>query len=108
MMAADGAAPSTIGATTHRGAGARDRLGSWEYRPQLDGLRCVAIYLVLFFHSRAYSVSGGFIGVDLFFVLSGFLVTTVILSRDRGDAAASRSAASTRAGFAVCCPRRCS
>ncbi len=60
---------------------------SWGYRPQLDGLRCLAVYLVLLFHAQAVRFGGGFIGVDLFFVLSGFLVTTVIVAeideRDR-------------------------
>lgn len=51
------------------------RLG---YRPALDGLRAVAVALVLLHHS-AYRLTGGWIGVDLFFVLSGFLITTLLL-----------------------------
>jgi peptidoglycan/LPS O-acetylase OafA/YrhL len=49
------------------------------YRPYLDGLRCVAVYLVVLFHAGVGRFAGGYIGVDVFFVLSGFLVTQVLL-----------------------------
>src|SRR5262249_29384999 len=56
-----------------------------HYRPQLDGLRAVAVYLVVAFHAGLGAFSGGFIGVDVFFVLSGYLVTRLLL-RDFGAA----------------------
>src|SRR5699024_1054668 len=45
----------------------------------LDGLRAIAIVAVLVFHVRPASLRGGFIGVDVFFVISGFLITTLLI-----------------------------
>ena len=50
-----------------------------HYRPYLDGLRAVAVYMVVAFHARLARFSGGFVGVDVFFVLSGFLVTQILM-----------------------------
>ncbi len=50
-----------------------------EYRPYLDGLRAVAVYLVVMFHAGSTRLAGGYVGVDVFFVLSGFLVTQLLL-----------------------------
>jgi peptidoglycan/LPS O-acetylase OafA/YrhL len=61
-------------------SGAASRGDTWRYVPALDGLRCLAVYLVLLFHTGLAAAHGGFIGVDLFFVLSGFLITNVLLS----------------------------
>ncbi len=51
---------------------------TWSYRPALDGARTLAVYLVVLFHAGLAWADGGFIGVDLFFVLSGFLVSTIL------------------------------
>src|SRR5260221_14767952 len=50
-----------------------------KYSPAIDGLRAVAILGVLVFHNFPRWLPGGFVGVDVFFVLSGYLITSVIL-----------------------------
>lgn len=68
------------------------------YRPALDGVRALAVSLVLAFHAASYLLSpaaasrwvpGGFLGVDLFFVLSGFLITTLLLEEHQRRGAIS-------------------
>jgi peptidoglycan/LPS O-acetylase OafA/YrhL len=49
------------------------------HRPHLDGLRVIAVYLVVLFHAGSTQFSAGYIGVDIFFVLSGYLVTQLLL-----------------------------
>ncbi|MEP6625308.1 MAG: acyltransferase family protein [Acidimicrobiia bacterium] len=49
------------------------------YQPSLDGLRAVAVVAVVVFHLRETGLTGGFLGVDTFFVLSGFLITTLLV-----------------------------
>lgn len=57
----------------------------YAYRPALDGLRALAVLPVLFYHADLDSVSGGFLGVDLFFVLSGYLITTLLIREWTGN-----------------------
>lgn len=50
------------------------------YRPEIDGLRAFAILAVIFFHADFSWMSGGFLGVDVFFVISGYLITSIIIN----------------------------
>jgi peptidoglycan/LPS O-acetylase OafA/YrhL len=51
-----------------------------KYRREIDGIRAVAVLPVIFFHAGFEAFGGGFVGVDIFFVISGYLITTIILA----------------------------
>lgn len=51
-----------------------------DYRREVDGLRALAVLPVIFFHAGYQAFSGGFVGVDIFFVISGYLITSIILA----------------------------
>lgn len=69
-------------------SGRRDEAGTAPgdrpFRPDIQGLRAVAVLLVVLYHAGAPGISGGYVGVDVFFVISGFVITGVLL-RERGS-----------------------
>ncbi len=81
-----------------------------KYRAEIDGLRAIAVITVIMFHAGFKYFRGGYIGVDIFFVISGYLITTIILSElDRGTFSLvtfyERRARRIMPGCSLCCLR---
>ena len=51
-----------------------------KYRPEIDGLRAFAIIPVILYHAGFQLFGGGYVGVDVFFVISGYLITSIIVA----------------------------
>lgn len=67
--------PPASAVPPHRGSGVR----ALRHTPQIDGLRALAVLAVFVFHNTESALPGGFLGVDLFFVLSGYLITRLLI-----------------------------
>ena len=62
------------------GATGVEAVPSLKYRPEIDGLRAIAVVPVVLFHAGFHVFSGGYVGVDVFLVISGYLITGILLS----------------------------
>jgi hypothetical protein len=92
--------------TTQRGGPTINEGGArLPYMPGLDGLRALAVAAVLLYHAGLPWIPGGFLGVDVFFVVSGYLITSLLLAEwgARGHVDLKPSGSGARGGS---CPRR--
>ncbi len=61
-------------------------MSHFKYRPDIDGLRAIAVLIVVVFHAFPEYLPGGYIGVDVFFVISGFLISSVLFDSLKNNA----------------------
>lgn len=59
--------------------GRREFRSGVKYRPDIDGLRALAVVAIVAFHLGMSRISGGFVGVDIFYVISGFLIGGIVI-----------------------------
>ena len=74
-----------------------------KFRPDIEGMRAFAVVAVVLYHANL-GVRGGYVGVDVFFVISGFLITRQLTQSRSGRVASRRCRRSTPDGSAACCP----
>lgn len=58
-------------------------MSSLKYRPEVDGLQTIAVIPVVLFHLGNNWIAGGYFGVDVFFVISGYLITSILLKEEK-------------------------
>jgi peptidoglycan/LPS O-acetylase OafA/YrhL len=73
-LADDAVADDVVASPAAKGGGSGQ-----PFRPDIEGMRAIAVGLVLLFHGFKFPFTGGFVGVDVFFVISGFLITSLLL-----------------------------
>ena len=78
--------PVTVVTEPDRGPRAAGAEAPTGFRPDVEGLRALAILLVLAYHASVPPATGGFVGVDVFFVISGYVITGVLFRSNPGDA----------------------
>ena len=76
--------------------------GDRKFRPDVEGLRAVAIGLVVLYHANLSALSGGYVGVDVFFVISGFVITGLLLRETTATGRTSFTAFYRDAAAASC------
>ena len=64
--------------------------GDRQFRPDVEGLRAIAVLLVVLYHAELPRLTGGYVGVDVFFVISGFVITGLLLRERRAPDALDR------------------
>src|SRR6188474_2144685 len=64
---------------------AQANLSAVPYMPGLDGMRALAVVAVMLYHANAEWLHGGFLGVEVFFVISGYLITLLLISEYEGS-----------------------
>ena len=62
-----------------------NRQNSLNYMPGLDGLRAIAVVAVIIYHANKSWLTGGFLGVEVFFVISGYLITLLLITESEAN-----------------------